>query len=140
MTNDNEALDSISRPHGQEQQVKMEILNMIYHAENPFEIICHVARHLEEASGEPGYAKYVEEQLRAVYGFALEHKKLLTDELHDVEERLKLIEERNRSDEFTEEEHTRIGFAIDRHKKNIERLKLLIQKAEADGSPPYFDK
>ncbi len=139
MTNASETAASISRPHGQEQQIKMEILQMIYNAENPFDIICHVARHLEEASGEPGYAKYVEEQLRAVYGFALEHKKLLTDELHEVENRLKIIEERNRTGDFTEEEHTRIGFAIDRHQKNIQRLKLLIQKAEADGSPLYFD-
>lgn len=130
----------ISQPHGQEQQVKMEILNMIHSGENPFDIICRVARHLEHSSGEPGYAKYVEDQVRAVYGFAFQHKKLLTDELHDVEERLKVIEERHRTGDFTEEERTRIGFAVDRHKKNIERLKLLIQKAEADGKPLYFDK
>ena len=129
-----------SRPHGQEQQMKMEILNMIHNGENPFDIIYHVAKQLEEDSGEPGYAKYVEEQLRAVYGFALEHKKLLTDELHDVEERLKIIEEKDQTGDFTEEEHTRIGFAIDRHKKNIQRLKLMIQRAKADGESLYFDK
>lgn len=140
MTEEKEPTDDVSRPHGREQQIKMEILNMIYHAEDPFDIICHVARQLEEASGEPGYAGYVEEQLRAVYGFALQHRKLLTDELKDVEKRLEIIEERNRTGDFTEEEHTRIGFAIDRHKKNIERLKLLIQKAEADGAPLYFDR
>ena len=132
--------DAISRPHGREQQMKMEILNMIHGGENPFDIICHVAKRLEQDSGEPGYAKYVEEQLRAVYGFALQHKKLLRDELRDVEERLKVIEERQSIGDFTEEELTRIGFAIDRHKKNIERLKILIQKAEADGKPLYFDE
>lgn len=132
--------DAISRPHGREQQMKMEILNMIHGGEDPFDIICHVAKRLEQDSGEPGYAKYVEEQLRAVYGFALQHKKLLRDELRDVEERLKVIEERQNIGDFTEEELTRIGFAIDRHKKNIERLKILIQKAEADGKPLYFDK
>ena len=132
--------DAISRPHGREQQMKMEILNMIHGGENPFDIICHVAKRLEQDSGEPGYAKYVEEQLRAVYGFALQHKKLLRDELRDVEERLKVIEERQNIGDFTEEELTRIGFAIDRHKKNIERLKILIQKAEADGKPLFFDK
>ncbi len=132
--------DAISRPHGREQQMKMEILNMIHGGEDPFDIICHVAKRLEQDSGEPGYAKYVEEQLRAVYGFALQHKKLLRDELRDVEERLKVIEKRQNIGDFTEEELTRIGFAIDRHKKNIERLKILIQKAEADGKPLYFDK
>ncbi len=136
---DRDAAD-ISRPHGREQQMKMEILNMIHGGENPFDIICHVARRLEQDSGEPGYAKYVEEHLRAVYGFALQHRKLLKDELRDVEERLKIIEERRNISNFTEEELTRIGFAIDRHKKNIERLKLMIQKAEADGKPLYFDE
>ena len=130
----------ISRPHGREQQIKMELLDMIHSAENPFDILCHVARRLEADSGEPGYARYVEEQLRAVYGFALEHRKLLTDELRDVEKRLRMIEERDKTGDFTEEEHTRIGFAIERHKRNIERLRSMIQKAEADGKPLYFDR
>ena len=40
-------------------------------------------------------------------------------------------------------EHIRIGFAIDRHKKNIERLKIMIQKAKADHESltvPKFGK
>ncbi len=135
-----EAPDEISRPHGKEQQVKMEILNMIHNAENPFDIIYHTAVQLEKDSGEPGYAQYVKEQLRAIYGFALQHQKLLTDELKDTEERLQTIIENDKNGNFTEEEHIRIGFAIDRHKKNIERIKVAIQKAQADGKPLYFDK
>ncbi len=134
--NEQDATD-LSRPHGREQQMKMELLNMIHSAENPFDIICRIAKRLEEDSGEPGYAKYVEEQLRAIYGFALQHKKLIKDELHDVEERLKTIEERKQTGDFTEEELTRIGFAIDRHKKNIERLRIMLRQAEADGSSLY---
>ena len=49
-----------------------------------------------------------------------------------LETRLKRIEAAFENPDFTEEEHIRIGFAIDRHKKNIERLKLMIQKAKAN--------
>ncbi|MBE6074117.1 MAG: hypothetical protein E7202_06245 [Selenomonas ruminantium] len=110
----------------------MEIVRMIHSGESPFDIIYHVAKRLEAVSGEPGYAKYVEEQIRAIYGLALEHVKPMKDELHEVEERLKRIEKSYENPAFTEEEHIRIGFAINRHKKNIERLKVMIQKAEAD--------
>jgi hypothetical protein len=49
-----------------------------------------------------------------------------------VEERLERIKKSYENPEFTEEEHIRIGFAIERHKKNIERLKIMIQRAQAD--------
>lgn len=123
----------VSMPHGNEQQIKMEIVDLIHRGESPYDIIYHVAQWLESVSGERGYAQYVEEQIRAVYGFALEHVKPMQNELRDVEARLKRIEAAYEKPEFTEEEHIRIGFAIERHKKNIERLKELIQRAEADG-------
>jgi len=131
-TNEQELDPIVTQAHGVQQQVKMEILNMIHSGESPFDIIYHIAKRLEDVSGEPGYAKYVEDQIRAVYGFALEHVKPMKDELHEVEERLKRIERSYENPDFTEEEHIRIGFAINRHKKNIERLKVMIQKAEAD--------
>ena len=136
-----EELDPIvTQPHGKEQQMKMAILEMIHSGESPYDIIYMMAKRLETASGEPGYADYVRDQLRAIYGCALQEEKLLTAELHDVTARLHRIEEAYASDEFTEEEHTRIGFAIERHKKNIERLKDLIQKAKADHQTLKFRK
>ncbi|MCR5756320.1 MAG: hypothetical protein K6F95_00210 [Selenomonas sp.] len=130
----------ITQPHGQEQQAKMEIVNMIHSGESPFDIIYHIAKRLEKASGEPGYAQYVEEQLRAVYGFALQHVKPMQDELQEVEERLERIKKSYENPDFTEEEHIRIGFAIERHKKNIERLKVMIQKAQADQTDMTMKK
>lgn len=130
----------VTMPHGNEQQIKMEIVDLIHRGESPYDIIYHVARWLEHVSGERGYAQYVEEQIRAVYGFALEHVKPMQDELRDVEARLGRIEEAYENPEFTEEEHIRIGFAIERHKKNIERLKELIQRAEADGLEATIQK
>lgn len=131
---------TVMQPHGREQQIKMEILDMIHSGESPFDIIYHVAKWLEKTSGEPGYAQYVENQIRSIYGLALEHVKPMQNELHEVEERLKSIEASYKNPAFTEEEHIRIGFAIERHKQNIERLKILIQKAEADHTKMTIEK
>ncbi|MDO4203912.1 MAG: hypothetical protein Q4D07_05430 [Selenomonadaceae bacterium] len=130
----------VSVPHGVEQNIKMEILAMIHSGESPYLIIDHVARYLEEASAEPGYANHIRENMRAVYGCALLQKRLLTDELADVEERLKKIEKAQAEGDFTDEEKTRIGFAIGLHQKNIQRLKGLIDLSEQDGTDPYIEK
>lgn len=130
----------VTQPHGKEQQIKMEILSMIHSGENPFDIIYHVAKYLEAVSGEPGYAKYVEDQIRSIYGLALAHIKPMQDELQEVEARLQRIEKSYENPAFTEEEHIRIGFAINHHKKNIERLKIMIQKAKADHEDMTFQK
>lgn len=127
-------------PHGVEQDIKMELLGMIHSGESPYLIIDHVARYLEAVSDESGYADHVRENLRSVYGCALLQKRLLTDELKDVEARLKKIEEAQAKDDFTEEEKIRIGFAITLHQKNIQRLKGLIELSEKDGTDPYIDK
>ncbi len=130
----------VSVPHGVEQNIKMELLAMIHSGESPYLIIDHVARYLEEASAEPGYANHIRENMRAVYGCALLQKKLLTAELADVEERLKKIEKAQAEGDFTDEEKTRIGFAIGLHQKNIQRLKGLIELSEQDGTDPYIEK
>ena len=127
-------------PHGGEQQVKMEIAGMIHGGESPYDIIYHVAQWLEHTSGELGYAAYIEEQMRAVYGLALMHVRPMEDELRDVEARLVRISEAYQKPEFTEEEKKRIRFAMDLHKKNIVRLKELIARAKADGASTDFVK
>ena len=120
-------------PHGGQQQVKMEIAGMIHGGESPYDIIYHVAQWLERTSGEPGYAAYIEEQMRAVYGLALMHVRPMEDELRDVEARLVRISKAYQKPEFTEEEKKRIRFAIDLHVKNIARLKACIERAKANG-------
>lgn len=130
----------VTMPHGREQLIKMEIVRMIHSGESPYDVIFHVAKWLEEASGERGYAAYVEEQIRSVYGLALQHVRPMEDELRDVKARLLRIEEAYQSSEFTEEEHIRIGFAVDRHKKNIERLEEMIERAKADHADTTMEK
>ena len=130
----------ITVPHGVQQNIKMDILGMIHSAANPFDIIYHVARYLEEASAEDGYAENVRENMRAVYGLAMKDKKLLTDELHDVIERGKRIKEAFDTGDFTDEEKKRIEFAVVLHRKNAERLKELIHQAEVEGTSMYITK
>ncbi len=131
---------AVRLPHGGEQQVKMEIAAMIHGGESPYDIIYHVALWLERTSGEPGYAAYIEEQMRAVYGLALMHIRPMEDELRDVEARLARIRAAYERPEFTEEEKKRIRFAIDLHEKNIARLKELIARAQVSGTSTDFRK
>ena len=41
--NDKNAPVSIKRAHGQEQQIKMDVLDMVNRAEDPFAIIYHLS-------------------------------------------------------------------------------------------------
>ncbi len=130
----------IEKPDTDDHVIKMDILGMIHSAENPFDIIYHVANYLEKKSSEEGYAKTVLENMRTVYGVVLGEQKLLTDELHDVEARLAHIEDVCKNTELTEEEEIRAGFAIDEHKKNVARLKDRIHELEANGDSLYCVK
>lgn len=134
------AEELIRQPHGREQQVKMEIVSMIHGGEPPYDVIYHVAQWLEKASGEPGYAQYVLDAMRAVYGCALQHVRPMEDELRDVEARLVRIRAAYENPVFTEEEKKRIRFAIDLHVKNIARLKECIARAKANGDPAEIVK
>ncbi len=130
----------VTLPHGEDQNIKMELLGMIHSAENPFDIICHVAKYLEKTSAEAGYADHVRKDMRAVYGLALLDRKLLADEQRDVEARLARIRQAYETGDFTDEERHRIRFAIDLHQKNLERLRERIREAEINGTPPYMEK
>ena len=137
---DEEKNPLVTMPHGREELIKMEIVGMIHGGESPYDVISHVAKWLEKESGENGYAQYVDEQIRSVYGFALQHVKPMEDELRDVKARLVRIQDAYNSTEFTEEEHIRIGFAVDRHKKNIARLEEMIIRAKADHKELIMEK
>ena len=134
------AEELIRQPHGKEQQIKMEIVSMIHGGESPYDVIHHVAQWLEKASGEPGYAQYVLDAMRSVYGCALQHVRPMEDELRDVEARLVRIRAAYEDPVFTEEEKKRIRFAIDLHVKNIARLKECIARAKANGEPSEIVK
>ena len=132
--------EDIGAPHGVQQNIKMDLLGMIHSAENPFDIIYEVAKYLEKASAEDGYADIIRDNIRSVYGLALGEKKLLQDELNDVIARGKRIKASYDTGDFTEEEKKRIEFALILHRKNAERLQEMIHKAEIDGTSLYLEK
>ena len=131
-----DAEELIRQPHGREQQVKMEIVSMIHGGESPYDVIYHVAQWLEKASGEPGYAQYVLNAMRAVYGCALQHVRPMEDELRDVEARLVRIRAAYEDPVFTEEEKKRIRFAIDLHVRIVRALRRAMRATRRTASRP----
>ncbi|MBR3050501.1 MAG: hypothetical protein IKG61_03505, partial [Selenomonadaceae bacterium] len=71
------------------------------------------------------YYQTTREQILAVYGFALKEKFILDDELAEVKARLEKISAAYENPDFTEEEHIRIGYALESHKEEIARLESL---------------
>ena len=133
-----EKITDVTLPHGIEQIIKTDLLSMIEGAANPYEIIYHLAKYLESSSGENGYADYVLEQMRVVYGFALQEKKLLQDEYDEVAVRCRRIQAAYEDGDFTTEEKQRMKFSLDLHQKNLTRLQKLIHQAETKQREPYL--
>ena len=109
--------------YGSAQNIKIKIMDMINAGKNSTEILLEVAKMLGELSGEETFYREVHEQLLAVQGFALDEKFILEKELQEVSARLEKIQAAEKNPDFTEEEHKRMGYAIERHKAEIERLK-----------------
>ena len=111
--------------YGAAQGIKIKILDMVNAGKNPLEILLDISKMLGEISGEESFHREIYEQILSVYGFALKDKFILEKELQEVSERLKKIESAYQDDNFTEEEHKRMSYALERHKEEINRLKNL---------------
>ena len=109
--------------YGAAERLREKLNDSITLAKNPFDIILEMAEILGEMSGEKNYYRTVQEQLHTNYGLILNDKFVLDKEIKLIEERLKKIEAAYNNPDFTEDEHKRIGFALARHKAEIERLK-----------------
>ena len=107
---------------GAAQELRIKLSDMINAGKPPLEIILELAKLVGEISGEDSYYQTTREQILAVYGFALKEKFILDDELAEVKARLEKISAAYENPDFTEEEHIRIGYALEHHKKEIERL------------------
>lgn len=110
---------------GAAQELRIKLSDMIDAGRPPLEIVLTLAKLVGELSGEDSYYQTTREQILAVYGFALKEKFILEDELAEVKARLEKISAAYESHEFTEEEHVRIGYALEAHKKEIARLERL---------------
>ena len=110
---------------GAAQELRIKLSESINAGKPPLEIILELAKLVGEISGEDSYYRTTREQILAVYGFALKEKFILDDELSEVKARLEKISAAYDNPEFTEEEHIRIGYALENHKKEIERIERL---------------
>ena len=110
---------------GAVQELRIKLNESVNAGKEPLEIILETAKLLGEISGEDSYYRTIREQILAIYGFALKDKFILEDELAEVKARLEKICAAYENPEFTEEEHIRIGYALESHKKEIERLERL---------------
>ncbi len=110
---------------GAAQELRIKLNESINKGEPPLKIILELAKSLGEISGEDSYYQTIREQIFAVYGLALDDKFILEDELSEVKARLEKISAAYENPEFTEEEHIRIGYALESHKKEIARLEAL---------------
>lgn len=138
-THTKEAQDSstkklIETSHGVQESIKMDLLEMIQEGTEPFEIIYAVARYLETASAERGYAQHVIDNIRTIYGTALGEQKPLADEIAALESRRQRIQDyldsTKKDDTVSEEERARLNFSIKAHERKIERLKGLLVNTE----------
>lgn len=114
---------------GAAQEIRTTLTDSINAGKPPLEIILELAKAVGELSGEDSYYRTTREQIFSVYGLALGDKFILEDELAEVKTRLEKISAAYENPEFTEEEHIRIGYALERHKKEIERLEKAISNA-----------
>ena len=110
---------------GAAQELRTRLTDSINAGKPPLEIVLEVAKALGELSGEESYYRTTREQIVSIYGLALGDKFILDDELAEVKARLEKICAAYENPEFTEEEHIRMGYALERHKQEIIRLERL---------------
>ncbi len=111
--------------YGAAEQLREKLLDLVTAAKNPYDIILEIAHFLGDISGEKNYYRTIQDQLYTNYGQILHDKFILDKEIELVKERLKKIQAAYENPDFDDDEHRRIGFALERHKAEIERLKNL---------------
>lgn len=110
---------------GAAQELRMQLTDSINAGRPPLEIVLQLAKAVGELTGEETFYETTREQILAVYGLALNDKFILADELAEVRARLEKISAAQKNPAFTEEEHIRMGYALERHKAEIARLESL---------------
>ena len=97
---------------------------------DPLEIVLEMAELLGELSNEKNFYKTIQENISTLYGKVLKNQFAIDKEIEIVSERMKKIEAAAENPEFDDDERRRIIFALERHKKEIERLESLKENAK----------
>lgn len=112
---------------GAAQELRTQLTDAINAGKPPLEIVLQIAKAVGELSGEDSYYQTTREQILSVYGLALGDKYILEDEIAQVRARLEKISAAYENPNFTEEEHIRIGYALEHHKNEIVRLERQLE-------------
>ena len=115
---------------GAVERLREQLNSSITLCKDPLEIVLETAEIIGEISGEKNFYRNIQAQISATYGKIFKNKIALDKEIEIVTERLKKIEAAAQSEDFDDDEKRRIIFALERHKKEIERLQSLNENAE----------
>ena len=110
---------------GAVENLREKLNDSITLCKDPLEIILEMAEIIGELSGEKNFYRNLQENISTTYGKIFKNKIALDKEIEIVSERLKKIEAAAQNEEFDDDEKRRIIFALERHKKEIERLQSL---------------
>lgn len=125
----------ISGPHGVEENIKMDLLEMIQEGANPFDIIYRMAEYLETASSERGYARHIVDNIHTIYGVALGIEKPLRDQIQELQMRhqriVEYLKNTEKDDTVSDDERARLGFAQRAHEKKIAKLQQALAEQSA---------
>ena len=115
---------------GAVENLREKLNDSITLCKDPLEIILEMAEIIGELSGEKNFYRTIQENISTTYGKIFKNKIALDKEIEIVSERLKKIEAAAQNPEFDDDEKRRIIFALERHKKEIERLQSLKDNAK----------
>ena len=115
---------------GAVENLREKLNDSITLCKDPLEIILEMAEIIGELSGEKNFYRNLQENISTTYGKIFKNKIALDKEIEIVSERLKKIEAAVQNPEFDDDEKRRIIFALERHKKEIERLQSLKDNAK----------
>ncbi len=113
------------KKYGAIENLREKLNDSVTACKDPLEIVLEMAAIIGEISGEKNFYRTIQEQISTIYGKVFKNKIALDKEIEIVSERLKKIEAAAQNPEFDDDEHRRIIFALERHKKEIERLESL---------------
>ena len=113
------------KKYGAVERLREKLNDSVTLCKDPLEIVLETAELIGEISGEKNFYRNIQEKISATYGKIFQNKIALDKEIEIVTERLKKIEAAAQSEDFDDDEKRRIIFALERHKKEIERLQNL---------------